>query len=229
MKVSVLLTTYNRPEMLKKAVESVLNQSFTDYELIILDDNSDNILQRAYLAACTDLENIRVIRSTVSPEDRKKTTRYATMVNIGLKEAQGEYIAYLCDDDYFEPTKLELMVKYLDEHPEVSVVYGKQRIVQLVNGQEVPYAGIFREATEVKTNASCQVDHSSVMMRRNLVEKVGYWDDDPGWWGSADGVYWDKLNQAGFYFYPIDVVTDTHVYHDGSWTKDGRWEKELGI
>lgn len=215
--------------MLQKAIDSVLTQTFTDFELIILDDNSDDKAQLRTLDefAFYHAEEGFVVRSNVSKENRRKTARYATMINIGLDLAKGEYIAYLCDDDYFEPEKLAHMVYHLDINPQISVVYGKQRIVQLINGVEQPYAGEYRLANEIKKNASCQVDHSSVMMRKNLVQKVGYWDDDPNYWGSADGVYWDKLNKAGYDFYPIDIVTDTHVYHDGSWTKDGNWQTKL--
>ena len=73
-RVSILLTTYNRPDMLKVAVESVLSQTYKDWELIVLDDNSDNPEQMKYLMKLENINNVYVYRSDVKPEDRIKTS-----------------------------------------------------------------------------------------------------------------------------------------------------------
>lgn len=230
-KVSVIITTYNRPEFLDAAVASVKLQTFKDWELLIMDDNSDVLAQRELLAEFRQEDKIRVFDSNVQPEDRKKTTRYATLINWALKEAKGEYVTYLCDDDFYFPDRLQKMVEFLDSRPDVSVCFGPQKLMQKnADGTLTDFPTSIRDNGEIISQANCQVDHSSVMMRKSLVDdpNVGYWDDDPGWWGSADGVYWEKLNKAGYSFYRVGTEPlDCHVYHDGSWTKDGRWEKEL--
>lgn len=223
-KVSVILTTYNRPEMLRRAVESVLSQTFEDYELIIMDDNSSNEEQLKYLL---ELEGgfflgqnrIKVYRAEVQEEERLKSVRYATLINLAMElVAEGDYITYLCDDDFFLPERLEKMVKFLDENPDKHVVYGSQGTVYVQSdGSEV--GGALREATAVLDNADCVVDHSSVMHRYGCFDAVGGWDNGPDLWGHADGVFWKKLGEAGYKFYPIKEMLDVHVYHDGSWTK----------
>jgi spore maturation protein CgeD len=204
--------------MLRKAVESVLNQTFQDFELIIIDDNSSDPQQLAYLDEINPDPRVYVCQTQVKEEDRFKTVRYATNVNIGLKLAIGEYITYLCDDDYYLPERLERMMRFLDENSDKHVVFGNQRTVYLKpDGTEEE--GAVREHKQPLDNADCMVDHSSVMHRRECYLKVGGWDDAPEHWGHADGLYWKKLGEAGFTFYPLGEVTDVHVYHEGSWTK----------
>lgn len=217
-KVSIILTTYNRPEMLRTAVDSVLGQSFEDWELLIMDDNSTDQKQLDYLLSLEGMEKIKIIRSNIQDEERLKSVRYAVLINLAMTEAEGEYVTYLCDDDYFMPTRLEKMVKFLDEDKEKSVVYGVQGTAYIQeDGSTV--SGEVRKAEAVLDNADCVVDHSSVMHRREPFFEVGGWETAPEHWGHADGVFWEKLGKAGYKFYPINELLDVHVYHPGSWTK----------
>lgn len=212
-RVTVILTTFERPMMLQRAIDSVLAQTYDDFELIIVDDNSRSSEQEAILIMNESNPKIRIIRTDVLDENRLKTTRYATCINIALAEAKGEYITYLCDDDYYMPQRLEKMVGFLNANPDKGVVYGSQQIER--NGEKAE----IRKASAVLDNADCVVDHSSVMHRKVCAEMVGGWEDAPEHWGHGDGVFWKKLGDKGFKFYPIDEVLDCHVYHDGSWTK----------
>ena len=216
--VSIILTTYNRPAMLRRAVESVVAQTFTDWELLIFDDNSDNPEQVSYLDELRKIERVHVVVSDVREEDRLKTARYATLINDALAIARGKYITYLCDDDYFMPTRLEKMVSFLEASLDKHVVYGSQGTIYIQpDGTETE--GSIRAATAILENADCVVDHSSVMHTWEAYNKVGGWDDDPTNWGHADGIFWKKLGEGGYLFHPINEVLDFHVYHDGSWTK----------
>lgn len=221
-RVSVLITTYNRPQMLEKAIDSVLNQSFQDFEILLLDDNSSMPQQLAILDKYKNHPKIIFYKSDVKNEDRTKTVRYADMINIGFTMLHGEFVTYLCDDDYFFPNRLEVMVNYLDEHPEVSVVYGRQRMIRMFDDREI--ASSTRDAEKVLQFPNTLVDHSSVMHRASCIKVVGNWPNDKHLWGAADGAYWEKLAKAGFYFYPIQKVLDVHIYHEGSWTGAGRWQ-----
>lgn len=223
-KVTVLLTTYNRPQLLEVAMQSVLDQTFSNWECIVLDDNSDNEEQKTILTPGNVFNDARFIlyHSDVKPEDRKKTARYATLINTGLKLAKGEYITYLCDDDFYYPDRLLKMVEFLDSHQDVSVVYGRQQVITVTSGTEEL---ALRNPDKILENANCQVDHSSVMMRKSAIDVVGDWDDSPEWWGGADGQYWEKLGKAGFHFHPLAIVTDAHLVHDGSWTREAKWQK----
>ncbi len=223
MKVSVILTTYNRPAMLKKAVESVISQTYPDWELLVMDDASDMKEQHDVLDWIAQQKNCTVYLGEV-PADRKATVRYATLINNALKKVTGELVTYLCDDDFYYPERLDTMVKHLQANPEHLIVYGKQKLFSLQpDGSLIDFPTPIRYVGDSVDRASCNVDHSSVMHFTYLADRVGGWNDDPRWWGEGDGAFFDRLNDAGYKFHGIPEILDAHVYHDGSWTKDGRW------
>ena len=213
-RVSVLLTTYNRPGMLREAIESVLAQTYTDYELIILDDNSSDPEQWEVLAEYRD--RAIVYKSDVTPAQRPEKVRYAVLANIGLRLARGEYITYLCDDDLYLPHRLEVMAARLDQG-DCQVVYGAQRCDR--DGQPV----MIRPATAKLAKASMVVDHSSVMHTAEAASAVGGWDEDRKHWRSADAAFWDRLTAAGHWFCPAGGgdVLDVHRFHAGSVSEAG--------
>ena len=112
--VSVLVPTYNNAHFLDETIQSVLNQSFPDFELIIVDnqstDNTDEVVQQ-YL-------------------HDKRVKFYKNATNIGmvgnwnkcLEYAQGKYIKYLCSDDKFHPDLLKKFVQVMEQHPQVAIV-----------------------------------------------------------------------------------------------------------
>ena len=215
-RVSVLLTTYSRPRMLAEAIESVLGQTFTDYELIILDDNSpaEAAGTPELLAAYWNDPKIRIYKDDVTPDERAARVRYAVLANIGLALARGEYVTYLCDDDLYLPRRLEVMTARLGQG-DCQVVYGSQQVMR--DGQQV----MMRPAAAVLAKASMVVDHSSVMHTRQAAADAGGWDEDPAHWNHADAAFWDRLTAAGHLFYPVDEVTDVHRFHAGSVSEAG--------
>ena len=193
-------------------MQSVIDQTYTDWELLLLDDNSDDPEQAKVLEWASKIVGCTVARSKVAAADRRSKVRYAVLANVGLKLAQGEYLTYLCDDDYYLPKRLERMVERLDQGDEAKAVYCSQRM--LFDGKE---AGC-RTADMVLDDAFCVVDHSSVMHVTQIGRDVGGWDTDPQFWGIADAIFWRRLNRAGYKFYPIPEVLDVHRYHGGSIT-----------
>lgn len=208
-KVTVILTSYNKPRLVGEAIQSVLGQTFQDFELIVGDDNSNDQTRRT-IARYLDDPRIVYLQTDIPEADRYQTCRYAAVINQGLKIAQGEYISYLCDDDIYYPRRLEVMAKYLDEHPEANIVYGAQRL-KWKSGTFIPLKRV-RPTVGVTWRAAGQVDHNSVMHRRICSDKVGGWDDDKKYWHSADAVFFDKLNKH-WPFYPIEEVLDEHRFH----------------
>ena len=212
-RVSVLLTSYNRPVMLAEAIESVLAQTMQDFELIVLDDNSGPAV-REVLLGYWDHPKVVLFKSSVQPGERAARVRYAVLANLGLRIAAGEYVTYLCDDDLFLPRRLEVMVARLDEGG-CQVVYGSQSVTR--GGVQE----FVRPAGQVLAKASMVVDHSSVMHTRQAGLDVGGWDDDPAHWNHADAVFWDRLTAAGHLFHPVGEVTDVHRFHAGSVSEAG--------
>ena len=111
-RVSILMLTYNRPQMIGRAIASVRNQTFTDWELLIVQDGSNpetELLVRDWLAK----------DSRIHFFPRGKAGSIAEASNFGLAEAQAEYVAILDDDDYWCcADKLASQVEFLDGSPE---------------------------------------------------------------------------------------------------------------
>lgn len=214
MKISVILTSYNRPQLVREAITSVQDQTYSDWELLVVDDNSGDET-RSVLARIEAAEpRCRIIQSNVSPEDRPRTARYATCINLAIPLLSGDLVTYLTDDDIYLPERFEQMHALFVSHPEIFVVYGQQRLVQLMaSGQRNfqtlrPMPGITRQPNGV-------IDHNSVMHRRSCFDVVGYWEDKPELWSFADATFFLKL--AGCWeFHPLYQVTDEHRYHDHS-------------
>lgn len=119
--VTVGLVTHNRADLLARAIGSVLNQTYTNYELIVSDDNSSD-------------HTAKVVRRYLGDH----RIRYFKRPGIGmtqnfvetLKDARGEYFIWLCDDDYFSANYLEACLKYLSANPEYSLVCGVTRFTR---------------------------------------------------------------------------------------------------
>jgi glycosyltransferase involved in cell wall biosynthesis len=124
-KVSVIIPTYNRAHVICRAIDSVLAQTYPDYEIIVVDDGSTD--QTAHvLSFYTD--RIRYIYQANGGVSKARE-------NTGIKAAAGEYICFLDSDDAFLPNKLELQVGYLDNHPEIDVVLGGWQIIDDASGE----------------------------------------------------------------------------------------------
>ncbi|MDH5580139.1 MAG: glycosyltransferase, partial [Betaproteobacteria bacterium] len=149
-KVSVIVPTYNRPDRLRTALESLAAQTFQDFEVIVVNDAGCEV--GFVVAACIDRHRITTIT-----HDRNRGLAAAR--NSGLRAAKGTYIAYLDDDDRYLPHHLETLVAYLDRH-ECRVVYTdawrvQERQVEGVyveTGRDVPYSYEFSPADLLVNN-----------------------------------------------------------------------------
>ena len=117
--VSVIIPTYNRAHVLGRSIQSVLNQTFQDFELIIVDDGSTDDTES--LVNRFRSKKIKYIRHQVN-----QGGSVAPTPNTGLRLAKGDYIAFLDDDDEWMPEKLEKQMKVIcAAPPEVGIVYTK--------------------------------------------------------------------------------------------------------
>jgi len=113
-KVSVIICTYNREELIKRAIKSVLSQSFSDYELIIIDDASTDDIKSVILSF--NDSRIKYFRN----ETNRGITKSR---NKGCQIAVGDYIAMLDSDDWWlDDNKLKKQVEYLDQNLSVAIV-----------------------------------------------------------------------------------------------------------
>lgn len=160
--VSVLMPIYNTPEAyLREGIESVLNQTFADFELLILNDSPDNTALDEIVASYTD-SRIRYIRNEVN-------MGISASRNKLLDIATGEFLAVLDHDDICAPTRLEKQVDYMRKHPKVGVL-GTQ-------ANSRPAGKIVRTPEydiEIKLALmwGCSVIHPSSMIRRSVLQRT---------------------------------------------------------
>ncbi len=175
IKVSVLLTSYNHAKYLHDSINSVLNQTFTDFELIIWDDMS------------TD-ESWEIINSFSDPRIRpfrNETQKIITSVNMAISEmAHGAYIAIHHSDDVWEPQKLEKQVAFLDANPQIGAVFSRAQIIdeegQPFQDQSHFYYNIFEQPNRTRYewlnyffyhgNVLC---HPSLLIRKACYDECG--------------------------------------------------------
>jgi glycosyltransferase involved in cell wall biosynthesis len=112
--VSIIIPTYNRAALLVEALNSVFAQTYQNFEIIIVDDGSTD----GTLSVLNPLVEQGLIRYIYQQNRGESAAR-----NHGIVEANGRYIAFLDSDDLFEPSKLEIQVKYLQDHSEIGLVH----------------------------------------------------------------------------------------------------------
>ncbi len=155
--VSVVVTTYNHEAFIGPALDSVLAQTFTDFELIVVDDGSTDGTARR-------LEQYRDRARII----RQENQGIAGSRNAGIREASGELLAFLDGDDLWEPDKLECQVAAAREHPEsgLIVVDGVQFVGSRIRNKSLlapPYANLLRRVGTLTQNCYAQI------VRRNLI------------------------------------------------------------
>lgn len=118
-KISVIVPTYNRADMLLQAIESVFAQTFQDFETIVSDDGSTDNTE----------EVVRQFGSRVRYLKNAHSGLPSVARNIALDAAQGKYIAFLDSDDLWLPDKLKTQVDVLDDHPQVGMVFSNAHVI----------------------------------------------------------------------------------------------------
>lgn len=124
--ITCVIPTHNRFKLLKRAVESVLQQTYTNIEILIVNDHSDHSEYNLLINLLSVNDRIRIINLP----DNKRGACAAR--NIGINEAKGEYISFLDDDDIWHPNKLSLQINaFLINN--VKIVYGSYITVSQIN------------------------------------------------------------------------------------------------
>jgi len=165
--VSVIIPTYNRAWCVREAVDSVLGQEFSGFELIVVDDGSSDETPQMLLAYGSALRMLRQENRGVSAAR-----------NAGIAAARGELIAFLDSDDIWLPGKLARQVEFFRRHPEALICQTEELWVK--NGRRVNPGRRHRKRGGMIFEPSldlCLVSPSAVMLRRGLFDRVGIFDE----------------------------------------------------
>lgn len=188
--VSVVMATFNEPvEIITKSIESILNQTFTDFELIIIDDSSNVDTKKAIDLLSND-KRVLVLREP-------QRIGFVKSLNLGLLQAKGKYIARMDGDDIAVENRFELQIKYLNEHSSVSVVGGAILIMDEAN-QTVSYRKYPKSPFALKWLSVFRTPlaHPTVMMRQDIIKNGFLYDESFN--KSEDLEFWLRLRKNGY-------------------------------
>lgn len=186
--ISVVMPCYNAECYIEESIKSILNQTFKDFELIIVDDGStDRSLEIIKKYARKD-KRIRVIRN-------KKNMGIAISRNIGTKAAKGKYIAVHDSDDISLPFRLKEQFDYLEKNPEAGVVGG---YLQIFESESEKVIGIRKypendENLRNKIFFYSPVAQPAAMIRKDVFKKIGFYN--PKYPPSEDLDFWFRLGE----------------------------------
>lgn len=166
---SVIIPTFNRSGFLSQAIKSVLAQTETDFELILIDDGStDNTAD-----LIKDINDTRLIYIH-QPHQGVSGAR-----NLGISLAKAEFIAFLDSDDCFKPEKLKIAREYIDRFPEINIFHTEEiwyRDQKLLNQKKIhqkPDGYIFDNALKL-----CCIGLSTTVVKKDLFKAIGYFDEN---------------------------------------------------
>lgn len=211
--VSIIMPTFNRLEFLEPAIDSVFAQTFENWELIIADDGSSEPT-RAYLRVLQDHPRVHVI---FMPH----TGKPSIVSNVALRDARGEYVAFLDSDDVWLPKKLETQIASLRQHPARGWSYTKFALIDSFGNRTdpartrnwpTPSGWILERLLEEET----VIAQPSVVVSRRLLAELGAFDeelvmcyDDELWFRLASHSEIDGVDE------PLTLVR-RHGHHSGS-------------
>ncbi len=177
--VSIILPTYNRKNLLTRAINSVINQTYDKWELIIVDDGStDNSIDviEPYLV---NYENVRYMRHS----NRKSPLS----LNAGILAAAGKFVTFLGSDDEYKPEHLELRMKLLSENTEVDLIHGGLEIIG------TPFVKDKNDLTKLIHISDCIVGCTFIGKKEVFLELNGFrnlkYSDDSDFYERALGKY----------------------------------------
>ena len=169
MKISVVIPTYNRKKYIKRAIDSVIHQSYEPFEIIVIDDGSTDgtyeLIKQSYSSSQISLK-------------KQKNSGVSSARNKGIKLANGDWIAFLDSDDEWFENKLELQVREIKKskificHTNEIWIRNGIRVNQMKKHQK--YGGaIFKKCLDM-----CRISPSSVMIHRRVFDEIGLFDED---------------------------------------------------
>ncbi len=167
-KVSVIMSVYNGERYLKEAIGSILNQTFKDFEFIIVDDGSIDRTSEILKECAEKDERIRIITNS-------ENIGLTKSLNKAIKFAKGEYIARMDADDISLPERLKKQVDFLTNYPNFGLV-GCNAIVIDEKGNFVKNVILSEELNSALKKRNRLV-HGSVMFRRAVIEKTGGYNE----------------------------------------------------
>ena len=214
--VSVVMLTYNRPQLIGRAIESVATQTLPGWELIVVHDGPNQHTVSVVSDWVQRDARVRYLR-------REKGGNIANATNYGLAAANGRYIAILDDDDYWaRPDKLELQVRFLDANPSYVGCGGGMIVIDPEGRETLRYLKPETD-DEIRRRAlyANPMAHSTGIYRRDAIQQIQGYDESLA--GFQDWDVWLKLGQIGKLYNEPDYLAYYQI-----WSGSGSFHAPVG-
>jgi len=174
-KVSVIMPTFNRRNVIKKAIDSVLAQAFKDYELIIVDDGSTDGTEETLKETIEKNQNIHYFR--------QENKGASSARNFGISNSKGEFLAFLDTDNTWHPNFLEVMKQELENDEKSVMVYCSENLFLVTPNEEGKIKTIARKVRAPEYNPAKllhtnYIDVNSILLKRKVIEDIGDFDEN---------------------------------------------------
>jgi glycosyltransferase involved in cell wall biosynthesis len=200
--VSVIIPTYNRGWILKDAIESVVTQTFSDVELIVVDDGSTDNTKEILDQYKHQIKVIHQANKGVSAAR-----------NAGITASIGKYIAFLDSDDIWLPEKLSCQVDFFSSNPDAQICQTEE--IWMKNGKKINQKKKHKKISGYifeRSLALCLVSPSAVMIKKNLFNDTGLFDESL--LSCEDYDMWLKVSQK----YPVYLINKPLIIKRGGHT-----------
>lgn len=210
--VSIVLPTYNGEEYISRAIQSIINQTYTNWELIIVNDCSVDSTPEI-------INNFSKQDSRIKIINNDKNMKLPTSLNRGFEKASGEYYTWTSDDNEYYPKAFEKMVHFLDVNQDFGMVYARTNVEK--NHEIQSYIWCERPTTPVTLLELC-VPGACFMYRADIANQVGNYDDKC--FLNEDHDYWLRILQISNIWNLKDVL---YLYRQTSGSLTSTREQEI--
>lgn len=209
--ISVVIPTYNRANLLSRSIQSVLNQTYEDFEIIVVDDASSDGTEE--IIKHFDDQRIKYIR-------HEENRGAAAARNTGIRYSRSNYIGFLDDDDEWAPVKLERQIQHLEKHCQADVVYTGMSVCDSERGK---IFGILLPEKSGSIFSDLLVDNcvgttSSVLMRKECLENENLFDEEMP--SCQDWDMWLNLSRFCVFDFVKEPLTIYHIHKKRISTSD---------
>ena len=198
--VSVIMPTYNRKNIIQKAIKSVLNQSYQNFELIIIDDGSTD-------STAGLLKSINDKRVKIFNNNKNRGCSYSR--NVGLKNAEGDIIMYLDSDNEWDLEYVKTMVGAFIELPDADALYSGQYLYKDFDSK--PYAVRFASYNKSLLHNHNFIDLNCFCHKRHILNQIDGFDESM--WRLVDWDFILKISNI-FKMYSVPVILSKYYNHD---------------
>lgn len=216
-KVTVLMSVYNGEKYLREAIESILNQTFKDFEFSIINDGSTD--RTAEILNCYNDNRIKIVNN-------EKNIGLAKSLNKGLKMAGGEYIARIDADDISMPNRLDVQYNYMKDDPNLAICASSYEQID-ENGNTIKIIEGYLECEQLYyfLTFANWLAHSSIMFKKSIALKVNGYDDRLI--RAQDYDLWYRISRMGKVIQIDEVLLKLRIHPENISSKYGNSQKYI--